>query len=437
MAKPIVALVGRPNVGKSTLFNRITGERKAIVEDRPGVTRDRIYADAFWRDREFILVDTGGIEFEVEDEIARQVKKQARLALEEADVVVFLTDGREGLTPLDREVANLLRRTRKPVILAVNKIENFQKDDIYDFYQLGLGDPIPISAAHGLNTGDLLDAVVANLPPETGEEYDEEVIKIAVAGRPNVGKSSLVNAILGEERVIVSDIPGTTRDAVDTLFTRDGQSYVIIDTAGIRRRSKIEEPTERFSVIRALRAIERADVVLLVLDAQEGVTEQDKRIAGYAHEKGRAIVIVVNKWDLVEKDDKTMLRYTERIREELSFMQYAPVIYVSALTGQRVPRILELVKYVAEQHVMRIATSTLNELIREAVALNPPPAEGGRRLKILYAAQTGVRPPTFVIFVNDPELVHFSYARYLENRIRSSFGFEGTPINLIFRQRRS
>ncbi|MDN5364433.1 MAG: GTPase [Eubacteriales bacterium] len=437
MAKPIVALVGRPNVGKSTLFNRITGERKAIVEDRPGVTRDRLYADAFWRDREFILVDTGGIEFEVEDEIARQVKKQARLALEEADVVVFLTDGREGLTLLDREVANLLRRTRKPVILAVNKIENFQNADIYDFYQLGLGDPIPISAAHGLNTGDLLDAVVANLPPETGEEYDEEVIKIAVAGRPNVGKSSLVNAILGEERVIVSEIPGTTRDAVDTLFTRDDQSYVIIDTAGIRRRSKIEEPTERFSVIRALRAIERADVVLLVLDAQEGVTEQDKRIAGYAHEKGRAIVIVVNKWDLVEKDDKTMLRYTERIREELSFMQYAPVIYVSALTGQRVPRILELVKYVAEQHVMRIATSTLNELIREAVALNPPPAEGGRRLKILYAAQTGVRPPTFVIFVNDPELVHFSYARYLENRIRSSFGFEGTPINLIFRQRRS
>lgn len=437
MAKPIVALVGRPNVGKSTLFNRITGERKAIVEDRPGVTRDRIYADAFWRDREFILVDTGGIEFEVEDEIARQVKKQARLALEEADVVVFLTDGREGLTPLDREVANLLRRTRKPVILAVNKIEDFQNADIYDFYQLGLGDPIPISAAHGLNTGDLLDAVVANLPPESGEEYDEEVIKIAVAGRPNVGKSSLVNAILGEERVIVSDIPGTTRDAVDTLFTRDGQSYVIIDTAGIRRRSKIEESTERFSVIRALRAIERADVVLLVLDAQEGVTEQDKRIAGYAHEKGRAIVIVVNKWDLVDKDDKTMLRYTERIREELSFMQYAPVVYVSALTGQRVPRILELVKYVAEQHVMRVATSTLNEVIREAVALNPPPAEGGRRLKILYATQTGVRPPTFVIFVNDPELVHFSYARYLENRIRSSFGFEGTPINLIFRQRRS
>lgn len=437
MAKPIVALVGRPNVGKSTLFNRITGERKAIVEDRPGVTRDRIYADAFWRDREFILVDTGGIEFEVEDEIARQVKKQARLALEEADVVVFLTDGREGLTPLDREVANLLRRTRKPVILAVNKVENFQKADIYDFYQLGLGDPIPISAAHGLNTGDLLDAVVANLPPKSGEEYDEEVIKIAVAGRPNVGKSSLVNAILGEERVIVSDIPGTTRDAVDTLFTRDGQSYVIIDTAGIRRRSKIEESTERFSVIRALRAIERADVVLLVLDAQEGVTEQDKRIAGYAHEKGRAIVIVVNKWDLVEKDDKTMLRYTERIREELSFMQYAPVVYVSALTGQRVPRILELVKYVAEQHVMRVATSTLNEVIREAVALNPPPAEGGHRLKILYATQTGVRPPTFVIFVNDPELVHFSYARYLENRIRSSFGFEGTPINLIFRQRRS
>lgn len=438
MPKPIVAVVGRPNVGKSTLFNRIAGGKVAIVEDKPGITRDRIYKDAEWLNREFTLIDTGGIEFKnlKEDDITPQMRKQAELAIEEADVIIFIVDGRQGLTQADMEVANILRKTKKPVILAVNKIEQFTNaPDIYDFYNCGLGEPIPISASHGMNVGDLLDMVLDNLPPFAGDPYDEDTIKIAVIGRPNVGKSSLVNAITGEERVIVSDVPGTTRDAIDTPFTQDGQKFVLIDTAGMRRKGRIDEPTERYSVLRSLRAVDRCDVVLMVIDAVEGVTEQDKKIAGYAEEQGRAIVLVINKWDLIEKDDKSMLKFTEVIRDELGFMQYAPTIYISALTHKRVPKVLELVKFVAEQHAMRISTATLNDLIREAVRLNSTPTDKGKKLKILYVTQAGVKPPTFIFFVNEPELMHFSYERYLENQLRSTFGFEGTPIRLIFRKR--
>lgn len=439
MAKPIVAIVGRPNVGKSTLFNRISGGGMvAIVEDSPGVTRDRLYRDAEWLGREFALVDTGGIEFkDVTDPINQGVHLQARLAIAEADVVLFLVDAREGLTPIDEEVAKVLRAANKPVILVANKVEDFTtNNDIYDFYRLGLGEPIMVSAAHGRNIGDLLDRVNELLPEkDADEDQDEDIIKIAVIGRPNVGKSSIVNAILGVERAIVSNIPGTTRDAIDTYFEKGEKKYLLIDTAGMRKKGKIHEPTERYSVIRSLRAVDRAEVVLVVLDAADGVTEQDKKIAGYAHDGGKAMVIVVNKWDLVEKDDKTMLRFTEDIREELGFMQYVPAIFVSALTKKRIPKILELVNYVAEQHSMRIATSTLNELIQESVRLNPPPSDKGRRLKLLYATQTSVKPPAFIMFVNEPELMHFSYLRYLENQLRSSFGFEGTPIRIIIRKR--
>jgi len=434
--KPVVAIVGRPNVGKSTLFNRIVGGRVAIVEGEPGVTRDRLYQDAEWAGRNFTLVDTGGLDFQETGEIVRGVRRQAELAINEADAVLFVVDARAGLTPADEEVAPVIRRTEKPVLLVVNKVERFDATGhIYDFYRLGLGDPIPVSAAEGLNTGDLLDRLVALLPPEAEDEYSPDVVKIAVIGRPNVGKSSLVNSILGEERVIVSNIPGTTRDAIDTPFERDGKHYVIIDTAGMRRRGRIDRPTEKYSVIRSLRAVDRSDVVLTVLDAVEEVTEQDKRIAGYAHEAGKASVIVVNKWDLVEKDDRTMNRYTERIRRELAFMQYAPLIFTSALTGKRVPRVLELVDFVAEQHATRISTADLNALIREAALQNPPPADRTRRLKILYATQGGVKPPKFILFVNDPELMHFSYLRYLENQIRSAYGFEGAPIRFALRRR--
>ncbi|MCL6560275.1 MAG: ribosome biogenesis GTPase Der [Firmicutes bacterium] len=436
MPKPVVAIVGRPNVGKSTLFNRIVGGRVAIVEGQPGVTRDRLYQDAEWSGRSFTLVDTGGLDFQEDGEIITGVRSQAELAIKESDVVLFVVDARAGLNPDDEEVASIIRRAEKPSILVVNKVENFQStDQIYDFYRLGLGDPIPVSAAEGLNTGDLLDKLVELLPPEGEEDYLADVIKIAVIGRPNVGKSSLVNAILGENRVIVSNVPGTTRDAIDTPFTREGKHYVIIDTAGMRRKNRIDRPTERYSVIRSLRAVDRSDVALIVLDATEGVTDQDKRIAGYAHEGGKGCIIVVNKWDLVEKDDKTMNRYSEGIRRELGFMQYAPLIFTSALTGRRVPKVLDIVDFVAEQHAMRIATPDLNNLIREAAMQNPPPADKARRLKIYYVTQGGVKPPKFVLFVNEPELMHFSYLRYLENQLRSTYGFEGTPIRFALRKR--
>lgn len=436
MSKPIVAILGRPNVGKSTLFNRIVGGRVAIVEDTPGVTRDRLYMDAEWSGRHFTLVDTGGLDFKEESDITNHVRSQVELAIREADVVLFVVDSRAGLNPDDLEVASVVRRANKPVILVANKVENFNSPEkIYDFFQLGLGDPIPVSAAEGMNTGDMLDRLVELLPPEQEVAESPDIVKIAVIGRPNVGKSSLVNSLLGEERVIVSNVPGTTRDAIDTTFERDGKSYMLIDTAGIRRRSRVELATERYSVIRSLRAIDRSDVVLVVIDAVEGVTEQDKRIAGYAHEAGKGSVVVVNKWDLVEKDDKTMKRYTDKVREELAFMPYAPLLFTSALTGKRVLKVLELVDFVADKHATRVSTANLNALIKEATQQNPPPVDKTRRLKILYATQSGVKPPRFVLFVNDPDLLHFSYQRYLENQIRAAYGFEGTPIRFSLRRR--
>lgn len=434
MSKPIVAIVGRPNVGKSTLFNRIGKKRVSIVEDVPGVTRDRIYLDGEWLGREFTMVDTGGIELETNDHILTAMRNQAKLAIEEADVIVFVVDAKTGLTSNDTEVSNILRNTRKPVILVVNKVDSMKdENEIYEFYNLGLGDPIPISAANMLNIGDMLDKIIEYLPSEHQEEEISDEIKVAVIGRPNVGKSSLVNALIGQDRVIVSDVPGTTRDAIDTHFIQNNIKFVLIDTAGMRRKSRIDLPIERYSVIRSLRAVERADVVLMVLNAEEGITEQDKKIAGYAHEAGKAIIIVVNKWDLIEKDNKTTLRFTENIRHELAFIQYAPVLFTSALTKQRVHRITELIKYVADQHSMRVSTSVLNQVIEDAVAINPPPTSMGKRLKIYYSTQPNVKPPTFVLFVNDPEIMHFSYVRYLENKLRESFGLEGTPIKIVAR----
>jgi len=436
LAKPVVAIVGRPNVGKSTLFNRIVGGRVAIVESEPGVTRDRLYQDTEWAGRSFTLVDTGGLDFQESGEINEGVRRQVELAINEADAVLFVVDARAGLNPDDLEVALIIRKSKKPAVLAANKVENFKfETDTYEFYKLGLDEPVPVSAAEGLNTGDLLDRLVSLLPADTEEDYPPDTIKIAVIGRPNVGKSSIVNAILGVERVIVSDIPGTTRDAIDSAFERDGRHYVIIDTAGIRRRSRIEDPTEKYSVIRSLRAVERSDVVLMIIDAVAGVTDQDKRIAGYAHESGRASILVVNKWDLLKKDDRTMNRYTEKVRKELGFMQYAPLIFTSAITGKRVSNVLELVDFVAEQHSFRINTPDLNNLLKEAVTRTPPPSEKTKRLKILYATQGGVKPPKFILFVNDPALMHFSYLRFLENQIRSAYGFEGTPIRFALRKR--
>ncbi|SFQ96686.1 ribosome biogenesis GTPase Der [Desulfoscipio geothermicus] len=436
MARPIVAIVGRPNVGKSTLFNRIVGGRVAIVEDTPGVTRDRLYQDAEWNGRLFTLVDTGGLDYQDDDQMVTHIRKQAELAIAEADLILFVVDARFGLTGTDEDVAKILRSSDKPVILVANKVEDFARvHELYDFFRLGLGEPVPVSAAEGRNTGDLLDMVMEKLPPVVEDGEDDDVIKIAVIGRPNVGKSSLVNAILGEERTIVSDIPGTTRDAIDTYIKRDGKNYLIIDTAGIRRRSKIGLATEKYSVIRSLRAIDRSDIVLMMIDAVEKLTDQDKRIAGYAHEKGRGAVLVVNKWDLVEKDSHTANRYIENLRDGLGFMQYAPVLFVSALTRQRVHRVLELVDYVSEQQNMRIATANLNDLLREAVMYSQPPQDRGRRLKIFYATQSGVKPPTFILFVNEPDIMHFSYLRYLENRLRSAYGFEGTPIKMVMRKR--
>ena len=434
--KPVVAIVGRPNVGKSTLFNRLTRSHLAIIEDYPGVTRDRLYQDAEWNNQIFTLIDTGGIEVSSTDTILAKVRKQAQVAMEEADVIVFLCDIKAGVTTEDMEIAQMLRRTKKDVVLGVNKVENFDKlDDIYEFYQLGLGDPFPISASHGMNTGDLLDKVVELVGKYAEDDYEPDVIKISVVGRPNVGKSSLTNAILGQERSIVSNIPGTTRDAIDTPFERDGQQYVIIDTAGMRRKSKVLESTERYSVIRSLRAVDRSDVVLMVINAEEGLIEQDKKIVGYAHEQGKAIILVVNKWDLIEKDDKTAATMEKKIRSELLFLQYAPMVFVSAQTKQRVNRIIEMVNNVVEQNSLRINTSVLNEIVRDAVQLNPPPSDKGKRLKIFYATQGGVKPPTFVLFVNEPEIMHFSYERFLENRIRENFGFEGTPIRFVIRKR--
>ena len=438
MSKPIVAVVGRPNVGKSTLFNQIGKKRISIVDDMPGVTRDRIYMDAEWLNHEFIMIDTGGIEFDESDHILRSMRSQAELAIEEADVILFLVDGRAGLTSSDEEVARILHRTQKPVILAVNKIDSFDREAlIYDFYALGLGDPIPISASNAMNLGDLLDMVVAVFPRAADADAESDEIAIAVVGRPNVGKSSLVNRLLGEDRVIVSDVPGTTRDAIDTHFTRDGVKYLLIDTAGMRRKGKITLPVERYSVMRSLRAIDRAGVVLMVINAAEGILEQDTKIAGYVHESGKGVIIVVNKWDIFpDKNDKSTLRFTDELRDKLGFLQYAPILYTSALTGQRVERVTELVKYVAEQQSMRIKTSVLNELIRDAVSVNPPPTKKGKQLKILFVTQVSIIPPTFIIFVNDPELMHFSYLRFLENRLRESFGFEGTPLRLIVRARK-
>jgi len=436
LAKSIVAIVGRPNVGKSTLFNKLAGKRISIVEDHPGVTRDRIYTEVQWQDRTFTLIDTGGIEPHSEDLMLKQMKQQAEVAIETAEVIIFLVDGQEGITPSDREVANLLRRARKKIILAVNKIDAPKyKDNIYEFYNLGLGEPMGISSGQALGLGDLLDEIINNLSPEEEEVYDEYTIKVAVVGKPNVGKSSLVNKILGEQRVIVSDVPGTTRDAIDTPFTIGEDKYVFIDTAGMRKKGKVFESIERYSVIRSLTAIERADVCLMLIDGKEGVSEQDSKIAGYIHDQGKAAVIIVNKWDIVEKDDKTIDKYKADIRNELSFMEYAPILFISALTGQRVNKVLELVNHVSNQHAMRISTGMLNDVINEAVLTNQPTVSGGRRFKIYYATQVSIKPPAFALFVNEPSLMHFSYQRYLENQIRKAFSFEGTPVRFLLRKR--
>lgn len=429
MSKPIVAVVGRANVGKSTLFNRLIGRRVAIVEDTPGVTRDRIYGDCEWLGREFVLVDTGGIEEPGSDPIVSGTRRQAEFAIAEADVILFLVDARTGLLPQDYEVAGILRRAKKPVLLAVNKAESDIDGSLTgEFHRLGIGEPIAISAAHGLATGDLLDAIMQALPEPAAEPYDAATIRVAVIGRPNVGKSSLVNAILGEERVIVSEIPGTTRDAVDSFFRRQDQGFVIVDTAGMRRKANVDEPIEHYSVLRALRAVDRCDVAVMLIDATTGVAEQDKKIAGYAHEAGRGIVIVVNKWDLVEKDQYTMTRYEQEVRAALRFLDYAPIIFVSAKTRKRVNDLVDLIQFVAEQHAHRVPTARLNEILEDALAVNPPPADKGRRLNVYYGTQVDVKPPRLLLFVNDPELMHFSYLRFLENRFRAAFGFEGTPL---------
>ncbi|OMF30421.1 ribosome biogenesis GTPase Der [Paenibacillus sp. FSL H8-0259] len=436
MARPVVAIVGRPNVGKSTIFNRLIGDRLAIVEDKPGITRDRIYGVSDWNGKSFSVIDTGGIEIDGEDAILKSIRVQAELAIEEADVIVFMCEAKSGLTSSDEEVAQILFRSGKPIVLAINKVDNMKRtEDIYEFYSLGIGDPIGISGSHGTGIGDLLDAVVERLPDKTDEEYDDDVIRVALIGRPNVGKSSLVNAILGEERVIVSDVAGTTRDAIDTPFERDGQRYVLIDTAGMRKRGKVYENTEKYSVMRAMKAIERADVVLVVINGEEGIIDQDKHIAGYAHDAGKASIFVVNKWDAIEKDDKTMQNFERNIRDHFLFMSYAPVVFLSALTKQRLQKLLPVVQHVAQQHALRITTHLVNDVVSDAVAINPPPTDKGRRLRINYVTQVATKPPTIVVFVNDPSLMHFSYERYLENKLRAAFNFEGTPIRLFTRRK--
>ncbi|MCM1256707.1 MAG: ribosome biogenesis GTPase Der [Roseburia sp.] len=438
MSKPVVAVVGRPNVGKSTLFNLLAGERISIVEDTPGVTRDRIYAEVSWLDKNFTLIDTGGIEPDTKDIILSQMREQAQIAIDTADVIIFLVDVRQGLVDADAKVADMLRRSGKPVVLVVNKVDSFEKfmPDVYEFYNLGIGDPLPISAASKLGIGDMLDEVIKLFPQGKNTQEEDERPRIAVVGKPNVGKSSLINRLLGENRVIVSDIAGTTRDAIDTAVKYNGREYVFIDTAGLRRKNKIKEELERYSIIRAVTAVERADVVLVLIDATEGVTEQDAKIAGIAHERGKGIVIVVNKWDAVEKDDKTIYKHTEKIRQILSFMPYAEIMFISAKTGQRTGKIYEMIDMVIENNSMRIATGVLNEIVSEAVAMQQPPSDKGKRLKIYYVTQAAVKPPTFVIFVNDKQLLHFSYARYLENRIRDAFGFKGTSLKFIARERK-
>lgn len=439
MSKPIVAVVGRPNVGKSTLFNVLAGEQISIVKDTPGVTRDRIYAEVDWLDKSFTVIDTGGIEPDSKDIILSQMREQAEIAIETADVIIFMTDVRQGLVDADAKVADMLRRSKKPVILVVNKVDNFDKlmPDVYEFYNLGIGEPIPISATSKLGLGELLDEVIKQFNPEDFTEEEDERPRIAIVGKPNVGKSSIVNKLLGENRVIVSDIAGTTRDAIDTAIVHDGKEYVFIDTAGLRRKSKIKEELERYSIIRTVAAVERADIVIVVIDATEGVTEQDAKIAGIAHERGKGVMIAVNKWDAIEKDDKTIYKHTREIKDVLSYMPYAEIMFISALTGQRLNKIYDLIDTIMQNQTLRVATGVLNEILTEATAMQQPPSDKGKRLKLYYITQVAVKPPTFVIFVNSKELMHFSYTRYIENKIREAFGFGGTSLRFIIRERKT
>lgn len=438
MSKPIVAIVGRPNVGKSTLFNVLAGDNISIVKDTPGVTRDRIYADVEWLNHKFTLVDTGGIEPESKDIILSQMRDQAQIAIDTANVIIFITDVRQGLVDADAKVADMLRRSRKPVVLVVNKVDNFDRQmmDVYEFYNLGIGEPHAISASGKLSIGDMLDEVTGYFDPEMENEEESEIPRIAIVGKPNVGKSSLVNKLLGSNRVIVSDIAGTTRDAIDTTIMHNGNEYIFIDTAGLRKKNKIKEELERYSIIRTVSAVERADVVVLLVDATEGVTEQDAKIAGIAHERGKGMIIAVNKWDALEKDDKTIYRFTEKVRNTLAYMPYAELLFISAKTGQRLPKLFETIDMVLQYQNLRVQTGVLNEILTEAMAMQQPPSDRGKRLKIYYMTQVSVKPPTFVIFVNDKELMHFSYVRYLENKIRESFGFRGTPLKFIIRERK-
>ena len=438
MSKPIVAIVGRPNVGKSTLFNILAGGKIAIVKDTPGITRDRIYADVSWLDQNFTIIDTGGIEPDSKDIILSQMREQAEIAIATADVILFLVDVKQGLVDADSKVADMLRRSRKPVVLVVNKVDNFDKymADVYEFYNLGIGEPHPVSATGRLGIGDMLEDVVAHFEHAETEEEEDTRPKVAIVGKPNVGKSSIINKLIGEDRVIVSDIAGTTRDAVDTTVVHDGREYVLIDTAGLRRKNKIKEELERYMIIRTVGAVERADVAVLVIDATEGVTEQDAKIAGIAHERGKGMIIAVNKWDALEKDDKTIYRFTEKVRSILSFMPYAEIIFISAKTGQRLPKLFDTIDAVIENHALRVGTGVLNEIMSEAVAMQQPPSDKGKRLRLYYITQVSVKPPSFVIFVNDRELMHFSYTRYIENRIREAFGFRGTPLKFIIRDRK-
>mgnify|MGYP000470885677 CR=1 FL=1 len=435
--KPIVAVVGRPNVGKSTLFNALAGEMISIVKDTPGITRDRIYADISWLDKNFTLIDTGGIEPDSGDIILSQMREQAQIAIDTADVILFMVDVKQGLVDADSKVADMLRRSHKPVVLVVNKVDSFQKymADVYEFYNLGIGDPWPISAANRMGIGDMLDEVVRHFPEDAEMEEEDDRPKIAIVGKPNVGKSSIINRLIGENRVIVSNIAGTTRDAVDTEVVHNGKEYIFIDTAGMRRKSKIKEEIERFSIIRAVAAVERCDVAILLIDANEGVTDQDTKIAGIAHERGKAAIIAVNKWDSVEKDEKTMNKYLKDISMELKYMEYAPKVFISAMTGQRINRMLELIQTVYQNHALRISTGVLNEVLIEATAMQQPPADKGRQLRLYYMTQVSVKPPTFVIFVNERGLFHFSYRRYIENQLREAFGFVGTPIHFIVREK--